>query len=163
MTNRVSKIEENKRRAEQNQGLKRLERLLEHFRDKVGVLSLTADPANAVMWAHYADQSRGVCVGIDFNHSVFDDYHPSEPFYEEFAAVFRLGQVAYLKIRPALQTDVGASTYIHDAFFTKFEDWRYEREWRLLRPHSDCVNVPGVPVALINFRPDASRTWLWDL
>ena len=115
------------------------------------MLSLTADPANAVMWAHYADQSRGVCVGIDFDHPVFDSYHPSEPHYEEFATVFSVGQVAYRKIRPALQTDVDASTYIHDAFFTKFEDWAYEREWRLLRPHRDCMNAPGVPVALYQF------------
>jgi len=144
----LPKIEENRRRAGQNEGLKRLERVLEHFRDKVGVLSLTADPANAVMWAHYADQSRGVCVGIEFDRPGFESYRPSEPFYEEFATVFRMGQVAYRKIRPGLQTDVDTATYIHDAFFTKFEDWAYEREWRLLRPHRDCLNVPGVPVAL---------------
>jgi hypothetical protein len=144
----LPKIEENRRRAKQNEGLKRLVRLLEHFRDKVGVLSLTPNPANAVMWAHYADQSRGVCVGIEFDHPFFESYRPSEPFYEEFATVFRMEEVAYRKIRPALQTDMGAAAYIHDAFFTKFEDWAYEREYRLLRPHCDCFNVPGVPVAL---------------
>jgi hypothetical protein len=90
----LSKIEENKRGARQNEGLKRLEELLEYFRDKVDVLSLTADPANAVMSAHYADQSRGVCVGIEFDHPVFESYHPSEPFYEEVATVFRLGRMA---------------------------------------------------------------------
>jgi hypothetical protein len=39
--------------------------MLKHFRDNVGVLSLTTNPTNGVMWAHYADQSKGVCVGID--------------------------------------------------------------------------------------------------
>ena len=72
----LPKIEENRRKARQNEGLKRLERLLEHFRDKIGVLSLTADPANAVMWAHYADQSRGVCVGIEFDHPFFESCDP---------------------------------------------------------------------------------------
>jgi len=25
-----------------------------------------------------------MCVGIDFDHPVFDSYHPSESYYEEF-------------------------------------------------------------------------------
>lgn len=147
-------IEENERRAKHNEGLQQLERMLKHFRDNVGVLSLTSNPTNAVMWAHYADQSKGVCVGIDLDRTLFGSYHPSESFYKDVATVFHIGEVAYQKLRPEFRVDVGLSQYIQNAFFTKFEDWAYEREWRLLRPLHDCFEVPKVPVALFRIPTD---------
>ncbi|GGI99365.1 hypothetical protein GCM10007978_41450 [Shewanella hanedai] len=38
-----------------------------------GVLSLTRNPLNALMWAHYGDDHRGVVVGIDMDKAGLND------------------------------------------------------------------------------------------
>lgn len=34
-------------------------------RDSFGILSLSEDPRNILMWSHYGDEHKGVCVEID--------------------------------------------------------------------------------------------------
>ncbi|MEJ8827109.1 DUF2971 domain-containing protein [Variovorax humicola] len=37
----------------------------------VGVLSLTEDPINELMWAHYANSHSGFAVGLDMSNEFF--------------------------------------------------------------------------------------------
>lgn len=41
--------------------------------EKTGILSLTRTPANALMWAHYADKHQGMVIGINAETARFTD------------------------------------------------------------------------------------------
>jgi len=137
---------------EQNRQLQRLNRqlgegidLLERFRSDVGVLSLTRDPTNVVMWAHYAENSSGVCIGIDSAHSFFVDYCPAEAEFTRHAALFQIASVSYEIRRPNFSAD-SPSRYVRKAFFTKYQKWAYEEEVRLLRPIGESLTTTPVPL-----------------
>lgn len=119
---------------------------LEFCRDHLGILSLTADPRNVVMWAHYAQGGEGVCIGIDFNDDSITKYRPASWREAGHDTLFQVVQVNYRRDRPSY-ADLSAMGYVEKAFFTKFEPWSYEQEYRVLRPLGECkLNVKGVPL-----------------
>ena len=83
-----------------------------------GVFSLTTDPLNARMWAHYADQYKGFCVG-----------------YDTIELLRRLN----MSFGPV---DYRTELYLHSLIEDKWDDmqryyikekgWEYEQEWRVL-------------------------------
>ncbi len=84
----------------------------------IGLLCFSRSWHNPVLWSHYADKHRGICLGFD----VAD--HLVKP-------------VTYVD-RPTKVpvTGKGDQTNIPEQFFgdllgTKFQDWRYEDEVRL--------------------------------
>lgn len=105
----------------------------EHF--LITCFSETYD--NQLMWAHYADSHRGICVEYDL--SKIDDI-------EINYIKLNLLPVKYCKARPQIpiQTDrinqyhykVSEGNYtISDQYrflLTKSMDWKYEREWRII-------------------------------
>ena len=127
---------------------KRLEDAFKYLllcRDRLGILSLTSDPENVVMWAHYAENSAGVCVGIELGHAFFKEYKPT--LWEQ-ASDFRLFQpkpVTYRRLRPTYG-EATALGYVVKAFFTKYDPWSYEQEYRLLRPIDECDTSEAVPL-----------------
>lgn len=85
----------------------------------VGVLSLTEQPDNMLMWAHYANSHRGYCLELDAT-------------IQPLSLTYR---VQYAAERPTFRlfyqnrADILKQTLLHKADF-----WRHEREWRLIRP-----------------------------
>ncbi len=85
---------------------------------KVGVMCLSEVHDDILMWAHYADSHRGVCL-------VFD---PSEPFFAKAQPVH------YRDDRPHVNPLIHTQDQMLDAaMFTKSNHWKYEREWRILQ------------------------------
>ena len=80
----------------------------------VRVLSFSEDPAHALMWAHYADAHRGICLG--FRRSFFSQATP----------------VRYPNRVPRLDPNLPETKRRSAAFLTKRAAWSYEREWRLI-------------------------------
>ena len=125
----------------------RLEKALKYLvscQDRLGILSLTSDPKNVVMWAHYAENSAGVCIGIEIDHSFFKNYEPLR-WGQGAHTLFQPQIVIYQQQRP---TYSGATPvrYAEKAFFTKYEPWSYEKEYRILRPISECDATGTVPL-----------------
>lgn len=84
----------------------------------VGVLCLSEVHDDILMWAHYADCHRGVCL-------IFD---PAEPFFATAQPVH------YREERPRVNPLVQNHDQMLDAaMFTKSNHWSYEREWRILQ------------------------------
>jgi hypothetical protein len=85
-----------------------------------GVACFSLHPNSMLMWSHYGDQHRSVCVGFDTQ--ILLDNPPKnsnrEPLYNEIT------KVEYTKIRPS-QKDP-------DALGKKSEEWRYEDEYRIV-------------------------------
>lgn len=132
-----------------NQALREKENLLEWSRENVGVLSLTADPLNVVMWAHYAELGRGLCLGFDMDNPFFSSPRPAD----------RLGRVAVRRVvyqdeRPA-HTDASSVHYVQAAFHTKYTAWLYEQEYRLLADTRTLERSGPAPV--MQFPPECLR------
>jgi len=87
-----------------------------HNFKKIGVLSLTTDPLNLIMWAHYGGNSKGVC--LEFERT---------PDNELGSA--RTLPVKYLKARPEILFQDRNRKKV-EIVTSKFEGWEYEQEWR---------------------------------
>ena len=89
-----------------------------------GVLSLSETWKSPLMWSHYADGHRGLCIEYDTTLAE----HPN------------LSRVDYRSTRNVKATDLiqwkifgssSAQRRVHETyFFAKSSEWRYEREWR---------------------------------
>jgi len=71
-----------------------------------------------MLWAHYADKHRGICLGFD----VFDElFH----------------QVSYVTSRPPMPKFADQS-FIKSLMFTKYVHWSYEDEFRAYISLQEC-------------------------
>lgn len=86
---------------------------------RCGVYCLSADPANILMWSHYADCHRGICLGFDGANT--------NPFFG------RAQQVSYQESYPVANIIKDhPSTYQDKVILSKAAFWAYEREWRIV-------------------------------
>lgn len=90
-----------------------------------GVFSLSERYASPLMWSHYGDQHRGICLG----YTIPTNFN------------FRLHKVDYGGDRTVKASGVFAMTSGDETekvavdsavFLRKAKDWRYEREWRII-------------------------------
>ena len=93
----------------------------------VGVLSLSEDPLNELMWAHYANSHAGFVVGLD-TESQFFQPKPGEP-----KLCGELMNVIYTDTTPVVFVEPGKLDIPKEIFFTKTTKWSYEREWRMIK------------------------------
>lgn len=114
-----------------------LERELEHellLQYDRGVLSLAKRFDCPLMWSHYGDQHRGICIGYAV---------PSEVDAPEWA--INLHEVNYGGSRCVKASAVAAMVLDNDpaarvcvdaaVLLQKAPDWQYEKEWRMLGKH----------------------------
>lgn len=102
---------------------------------------------NQLMWSHYADQHKGVCLCYEFPDTL-DEFERQIEWSEQISSIKHTyglkvygDSVAYRQKRPSLHISNTSfpvdkwsfdSDYaIKDAIFTKPECWMYEQEWRL--------------------------------
>ena len=94
--------------------------------------SLAESPCNRLMWSHYADNHRGLCIEYDF--SAFDP----------FSAGVIFAPVIYSPKRPQVpekllndvatdQLDRQDYRFLTSTLFTKDSVWQYESEWRIVK------------------------------
>lgn len=94
--------------------------------------SLAESPYNRLMWSHYADNHRGLCIEYDF--SAFDP----------FSAGVIFAPVIYSPKRPQVpekllndvatdQLDRQDYRFLTSTLFTKDSVWQYESEWRIVK------------------------------
>lgn len=101
-----------------------------------GVVSLSETWRSVLMWSHYADEHRGICIEYDTTEQA----HP------------RLLPVNYKAPRAVRTTDLWAWKMRNDSdareqvmqtyYYSKSAEWRYEREWRDVRECSGSISVP---------------------
>jgi hypothetical protein len=91
----------------------------------IGILSLSRARNSLLMWSHYADQYAGAVVEFDGSHEFFSgqievEYRPTRP---------RRHLNSYLAGVPIPVAEL----------CTKSDQWAYEREVRVIRPLSECL------------------------
>jgi len=108
--------------------------------DRYGVVSLSSPIECPVLWAHYADDHRGFAVGYRGQDSEQGEAFPAFP-------------VQYRKRRPSLYP-FGPEPDWLSILRTKSPAWKYEGEWRYVRPPDEggpgLMDVP--PGAIVEVR-----------
>lgn len=97
--------------------------LRESIAQKKGVICFSDNWRSPVMWAHYADKHRGVCLGFDV------------PYEGPEGAIRNVDYTpARLKLELNKQKEhLGLDqATIRTLLYTKSAEWAYEREWRVL-------------------------------
>lgn len=89
----------------------------------IGVLSLTEDPLNLRMWAHYGGNSTGICL----------EFQRTE---ENILGSESTIKVDYVKTRPKILIHKRHEN-IKEIITTKSHSWGYENEWRDIKPKGD--------------------------
>jgi len=108
------------------------EELLKTYSD--GVFCLAEKSDCPLMWSHYGDQHKGICIG----------YSVPE------AAISKVSKVAYDKNRVVVVRDIVAmlardgeakQRVDHAVRFWKAPEWKYEKEWRVVGDRGLNTNI----------------------
>lgn len=123
------------------------------LRERTWICSLSKINDSILMWSHYADNHKGVCVELNMAHAVID-----------------LGNKTYGNIIHNLGLDVhykdliGKPDYFKDninyleyQITTKGKDWEYEQERRLY------IIDPSPQHMAFPFKPDKNKTYDWKI
>lgn len=102
-----------------------------HWASSLGLLCTSRTWHNPVMWAHYGDKHKGVCLGFDV---------PDELAYEVKYEPDRLRDVIDAS-KPLMGLD---EEKLLRVLLTKYKDWEYEKEWRLFAELKDRDNESGL-------------------
>lgn len=104
-----------------------LEDMFRRSKERLGILSLSERCDHVLLWSHYADAHRGICLRF-----VSTD---GSPFFGEAQ------KVKYSAQRPTLNIfRQSMDEQIDNALMTKADFWSYECEWRIF----DHRRGPGV-------------------
>ncbi|HFQ4951482.1 DUF2971 domain-containing protein [Vibrio vulnificus] len=124
----------------------------------LGILSFTEDHNNPLMWAHYANDHKGVVVEFNLNEPLFDDSLQYQDGRRNRFGKCYLGdvfefpeKVSYRRQlpsfdRPELSAPDSENQYHwikfnREILFTKSEDWIYEKEHRSVVQLHDADSI----------------------
>lgn len=104
----------------------------------MGVCCFSGDRKNALMWAHYADSHKGVCIGFS-----------TPVLHSTFAA--HLFPVEYVKNFPKVDFMKDHDEAVTRIIMTKSEHWEYEKEYRLTSQRKGLHSFPARAIDHIIF------------
>jgi hypothetical protein len=85
--------------------------------EKLGLICFCANWSNPLMWGHYADSHKGIALGFEIPDDVLLDVHYTK-------------NRASIAFDPDTKSVVGGEDTLNMLLKTKFEDWKYEEEYR---------------------------------
>lgn len=107
---------------------------------------------SSLMWAYYADKSKGVCIQLDSDKIDFSDCLHSAVIYSNVQGVIKLDE--------KISTTRHLRKYIidnkEDIFFTKFSNWDRENEYRIVSDKLDFLDISKaiIGVFLTSYKSD---------
>lgn len=107
-----------------------------------GVLCLSSDPKNVMMWAHYADNHEGLVLCFDTRHMGDQASGELRCFQVDYSLSFPRLPDYLAALRAFKNGDMLAFARLY--FCRKSWCWKYEKEWRFFA---------GQPDSFIKFEP----------
>lgn len=96
----------------------------------IGVYCLTEINTDVTMWAHYADNHKGLCLGF----LLYEETVPEKVTY--------VAEVPRVNFSELFDDESAESDY--KWIFSKHHDWKNEKEWRLVVPQGNMLRpIPG--------------------
>ena len=117
--------------------------------ESIGILCLSENNNNLLMWSHYTAAHTGFVIGFDSSHIFFDQR------ISEDDIIRKIKPVSYSEKRPSFPGFSGKPkvSEIFDfasiAFFTKSDIWSYEQEWRMVHTQNSATEKAEEPTLKI--------------
>lgn len=116
----------------------------EKFLSERGVACFTEKPDNLLMWSHYADGGRGMCLAFSTAEKLFE----------------KAKQVIYSDQIPQLDLDAMLCNKEYEAitelYRTKSSHWAYEEEWRVIHERAGTSwRYEAASLEAVYFGPNA--------
>lgn len=108
-----------------------------------GVLSLSATWQNGLMWSHYADEHRGICIEYDTRDQ---PHHRLDKVDYKGQRAIKASDLFRWKVRDDAAAE---QRVLKTYFYTKSSDWSYEREWRDVCDDYGLKDVPFRMTAIL--------------
>lgn len=102
--------------------------------EKVGLSCLSETPRNILMWSHYASQHKGIVLQFEIAKSP--------------EAMLHALKIDYSNEYPILNFAQDMTEQLAKIMLRKSEDWKYEKEWRLLIINAASTYLKFNPEAL---------------
>jgi hypothetical protein len=110
-------------------------RMNDNIYNRTGILCLSDKYDNLLMWSHYADSHKGICIQFDMNKA--RNYF------------LRILNVDYSDLYPVINPAVDNESIMYTkALLTKSTAWQYEDEWRMTA-YKEGPNYFQVPAGMI--------------
>lgn len=103
----------------------------EDMKVTTGISCLSELDNSLLMWAHYANNHRGMCVEyelLEINRQL--KFSPIPVVYSDEKV--RISSIRQEKI------EVDATRFLIESLTTKSTEWSYEKEWRIIRDNVAC-------------------------
>lgn len=110
---------------------KSLRSTFETMKSTMGVACLSESDDSLLMWAHYANNHRGMCVEYDLMEI------NTQLGFTPVPIIYSNDRVCFNTLNPATAGDDTLALFI-ESITSKSEEWRYEREWRIIRDNAAC-------------------------
>ena len=122
-----------------------LERLQDRFmpveNSKNGASCFSEESDNIIMWSHYANSHKGICLGFDLTeNSTIEDFLDETMLVDTCSTTVSapcnvpcsgaIYKIIYREIRPRLI--IGKKDSQTKILKDKFNQWAYEKEWRIM-------------------------------
>jgi hypothetical protein len=107
------------------------------LRDRLRICCFTTDRTNALMWAHYADSHKGLCVEYPFGSLPRGDERRRFLFPVAYrGSLFDATAHVVHRMEHVVEgtPDKTNPFFIVGAAMTKASEWAYEQEWRYIIP-----------------------------
>lgn len=114
-----------------------------------GIFSVAEDPECPLMWSHYGDQHRGICIGYSIENATSNIVRKVS--YDDCRSV------TASDVKSMLRNEDGAQDKVDNAvIFKKAKPWEYEREWRMLGSRGENFSPLDVEEIVFGMRCDFS-------
>lgn len=99
--------------------------LIQQEIESLRVCSLAKDMNSIMMWAHYTNGFRGVCIELEFDESVFEPHKVIYGPFNPIPSSNYKGMLGNEEVTTALE-------WAKYSLLGKYETWAYENEYRIL-------------------------------
>ena len=139
-----------KLKEEINRGLYMLETQFNELRNTTGISCFSEREDSLLMWAHYANNHRGICV--EYNLLNIN----KELGFTAVPIIYSNDRTCFDSIESYGEKDIWE--FFIESLTSKSMEWNYEKEWRIIRDQVACgsqwdVNKKGALLKMI--RPDS--------
>lgn len=114
------------------------EKNLIEFLENLGVLGLSACNDSILMWSHYANNHKGFCIGFKNNLGLDEKCIMGVSYIDSRANDF----VPYYLFSQVMSDEETSNILIKAFIFTKYIDWKYEQEWRIIGDKGIAIYSP---------------------
>jgi len=130
---------------------------LNQFNKDIGVLALSACNDSILMWSHYANYHKGFCIGFKNNLGLDENCVMEVSYTKNRNNDLVLQYLASQTMSP----EDNHKRLIKEFICTKYSDWEYEQEWRIMGSKGIAIYPPSCVDRIIfglNMPPEERNT-----